>query len=43
MTRQLSGRTRAAFEVRHARGGAGALTGKTYTENAVSATISILL
>jgi uncharacterized protein (PEP-CTERM system associated) len=43
MTHALSNRMQAAFEVRHAQGGAGALTTKTYTENAVSATLSIQL
>jgi uncharacterized protein (PEP-CTERM system associated) len=43
MTHQLSNRMQGAFEQRHAMGGAGALTTKTYTENAVSATLSIQL
>jgi uncharacterized protein (PEP-CTERM system associated) len=43
MTHQLSSRMQGAFEVRHASGGAGALTTRTYTENAVSATLSIQL
>lgn len=43
MNHQLSDRMQAAFEVRHARGASSALNAKTYTENAVSATLSIQL
>jgi uncharacterized protein (PEP-CTERM system associated) len=41
MTRKLNSRTMAAMELRHARGGTGAGAMRTYTENAVSATVSI--
>jgi uncharacterized protein (PEP-CTERM system associated) len=43
MTHQLPERMQVALEVRHASGGASALTTRTYTENAVSATFSIQL
>jgi uncharacterized protein (PEP-CTERM system associated) len=43
MTHQLSSRMQGAFEVRHATGGTSALTSRTYTENAVSATLSMQL
>jgi uncharacterized protein (PEP-CTERM system associated) len=41
MTRKLNSRAMAAVELRHARGGLGAIAMKNYTENAVSATVSI--
>jgi uncharacterized protein (PEP-CTERM system associated) len=41
MTHKLSRRAMAAMELRHARGGTGAIAMKNYTENAVSATVSI--
>jgi uncharacterized protein (PEP-CTERM system associated) len=43
VTHQMPDRMQLAFEVRHASGGAGALTTRSYTENAVSATFSIQL
>jgi uncharacterized protein (PEP-CTERM system associated) len=43
MTHQMPDRMQLAVELRHSAGGAGALTTRTYTENAVSATFSIQL
>jgi uncharacterized protein (PEP-CTERM system associated) len=43
MTHQMPDRMQVAVELRHATGGAGALTTRSYTENAVSATFSIQL
>ncbi len=41
VTRDISRRAQAAIEVRRARGGASDLNTRTYTENAVSATLSL--
>lgn len=41
VTHKLTSRAMAAMELRHARGGTGAIAMKNYTENAVSATVSI--
>jgi hypothetical protein len=43
LTHQMPDRMQLALEVRHASGGADALTTRSYTENAVSATFSIQL
>ena len=40
LVRRIDRRLNAAFDLRHVRGGSGAGTGRTYSENALSASLS---